>query len=99
MFVQSEKFVQEHGGRIGDIAIYGQESNYVTWRLAKMNLAVRGIDSDIRWNNEGSFHKDELRAGSTATHRPATPTTRGCSTSTTTSHQTARRAWCWLTAR
>jgi len=61
MFVQSEKFVQEHGGRIGDIAIYGQESNYVTWRLAKMNLAVRGIDSDIRWNNEGSFHKDDLR--------------------------------------
>jgi type I restriction enzyme M protein len=61
MFVQSEKFVQEHGGRIGDIAIYGQESNYVTWRLAKMNLAVRGIDSDIQWNNDGSFHKDELR--------------------------------------
>jgi type I restriction enzyme M protein len=61
MFVQSDKFVREHGGRIGDIAVYGQESNYVTWRLAKMNLAVRGIDSDIRWNNEGSFHKDELR--------------------------------------
>ncbi|MEN8502097.1 class I SAM-dependent DNA methyltransferase [Paraburkholderia sp. SIMBA_050] len=61
MFVQSEKFVQERGGRTGDIAIYGQESNYTTWRLAKMNLAVRGIDSDIRWNNEGSFHKDELR--------------------------------------
>ncbi|WP_343229654.1 class I SAM-dependent DNA methyltransferase [uncultured Xanthomonas sp.] len=61
MFVQSEKFVDEHGGRIGDIAIYGQESNYTTWRLCKMNLAVRGIDSDIRWNNEGSFHKDELR--------------------------------------
>ena len=61
MFVQSEKFVREHGGRIGDIAIYGQESNYTTWRLAKMNLAVRGIDSDIRWNNEGSFHRDELR--------------------------------------
>lgn len=60
MFVQSEKFVQEHGGRIGDLAIYGQESNYTTWRLCKMNLAVRGIDSDIRWNNEGSFHKDEL---------------------------------------
>lgn len=60
MFVQSEKFVTEHGGRIGDIAIYGQESNYTTWRLCKMNLAVRGIDSDIRWNNEGSFHKDEL---------------------------------------
>lgn len=61
MFVQSEQFVEEHGGRLGDIAIYGQESNYVTWRLAKMNLAVRGIDSDIKWNNEGSFHKDELR--------------------------------------
>jgi len=61
MFVQSEKFVESHGGRLGDIAIYGQESNYTTWRLAKMNLAVRGIDADIRWNNEGSFHKDELK--------------------------------------
>ncbi|MDE0345087.1 MAG: class I SAM-dependent DNA methyltransferase, partial [Boseongicola sp.] len=60
MFVQSERFVKEHGGRVGDIAIYGQESNYTTWRLARMNLAVRGIDADIRWNNEGSFHKDEL---------------------------------------
>jgi len=60
MFVQSERFVEEHGGRIGDIAIYGQESNDTTWRLARMNLAVRGIDADIRWNNEGSFHKDEL---------------------------------------
>lgn len=61
MFVQSEKFVESHGGRVGDIAIYGQESNYTTWRLAKMNLAVRGIDSDIRWNNEGSFIRDELK--------------------------------------
>ena len=61
MFVQSEKFVEEHGGRLGDIAIYGQESNYTTWRLAMMNLAVRGIDADIRWNNEGSFHRDELK--------------------------------------
>lgn len=60
MFVQSEKFIEEHGGRLGDIAIYGQEVNHTTWRLAKMNLAVRGIDADIRWNNEGSFHKDEL---------------------------------------
>ena len=60
MFVQSEKFVLEHGGRLGDIAIYGQEMNHTTWRLAKMNLAVRGIDSDIKWNNEGSFQKDEL---------------------------------------
>ncbi|MGB5835315.1 MAG: N-6 DNA methylase, partial [Thiohalocapsa sp.] len=61
MFVQSERFVEEHGGRLGDIAIYGQESNSVTWRLAKMNLAVRGIDADIQWNNEGSFHKDALK--------------------------------------
>ena len=61
MFVQAERFVQAHGGRLDDIAIYGQESNYTTWRLCKMNLAVRGIDADIRWNNEGSFHKDELK--------------------------------------
>lgn len=61
MFVQSERFMEQHGGRIGDIAVYGQESNYTTWRLCKMNLAVRGIDADIRWNSEGSFHKDELR--------------------------------------
>ncbi len=48
--------------RIGDSAMRRlQESNYTTWRLAKMNLAVRGIDADIRWNNEGSFHKDELK--------------------------------------
>src|SRR4051794_13130208 len=61
MFVQSERFVAEHGGRVDNLAIYGQESNYTTWRLAKMNLAVRGIDADVRWNNEGSFHKDELK--------------------------------------
>lgn len=60
MFVQSEKFVEAHEGRLGDIAIYGQESNHTTWRLCWMNLAVRGIDADIRWNSEGSFHKDEL---------------------------------------
>ncbi|SEG23250.1 class I SAM-dependent DNA methyltransferase [Jhaorihella thermophila] len=58
MFVQSESFVEAHGGRIGDIAIYGQESNHTTWRLCRMNLAVRGIDADIQWNAEGSFHKD-----------------------------------------
>lgn len=58
MFVQSEKFVQAHGGRIGDIAIYGQESNQTTWRLCKMNLAIRGIDANIAWNNEGSFLND-----------------------------------------
>jgi len=60
MFVQTEHFLATHGGRLGDIAVYGQESNYTTWRLCKMNLAVRGIDAYIRWNAEGSFHKDEL---------------------------------------
>lgn len=58
MFVQSEKFVEVHGGKIGDISIYGQESNDTTWRLCKMNLALRGIDSDIQWNTQGSFHND-----------------------------------------
>jgi len=63
MFVQSEKFVKEHQGRINDISIYGQESNQTTWRLCKMNLAIRGIDSSqVKWNPEGSFlndaHKD-----------------------------------------
>ena len=47
MFVQSEKFIEAHAGKIGDISIYGQESNYTTWRLAKMNLAIRGIDAQI----------------------------------------------------
>jgi type I restriction enzyme M protein len=57
--VQSEKFVEEHQGKIDDISIYGQESNQTTWRLAKMNLAIRGIDSSqVKWNNEGSFLKD-----------------------------------------
>ncbi|NOX41728.1 MAG: SAM-dependent DNA methyltransferase [Alphaproteobacteria bacterium] len=60
MFVQSERFVENHEGRRDDIAIYGQESNHTTWRLCQMNLAVRGIDSEIKWNSEGSFHKDEL---------------------------------------
>src|SRR3990170_3049944 len=63
MFVQSDEFVEEHQGKMNDISIYGQESNLTTWRLAKMNLAIRGIDSSqVKWNNEGSFlndaHKD-----------------------------------------
>ena len=63
MFVQSERFVTEHQGKLNDISIFGQESNLTTWRLAKMNLAIRGIDSSqVKWNNEGSFlndaHKD-----------------------------------------
>lgn len=60
MFVQSEKFVLEHQGKLSDISIYGQESNQTTWRLCKMNLAIRGIDStQVKWNNEGSFLKNE----------------------------------------
>ncbi len=59
MFVHSEDFVKDHQGRTDDIAVYGQESNHTTYRLAKMNLAIRGIESDgIAWNNEGSFLKD-----------------------------------------
>lgn len=60
MFVQSEKFIEAHGGRIGDVSIYGQESNQTTWRLCKMNLAIRGIESDlVKWNSQGSFLNDE----------------------------------------
>ncbi len=71
MFVQSEKFVEVHADLVKKngnglalnprdrISIYGQESNQTTWRLCKMNLAIRGIDaSNIKWNNEGSFLKD-----------------------------------------
>lgn len=58
MFVWSEKFVEEHSGRIGDIAIYGQELNETTWRLAKMNMAIRGIDADIRRGD--TFHEDKF---------------------------------------
>jgi len=58
MFVQSEKFAEAHGGRIGDIAIYGQESNATTWRLAKMNLAIRGIDANLGQLHADSFHRD-----------------------------------------
>lgn len=62
MFVQSEKFILEHQGKLSDISIFGQESNQTTWRLCKMNLAIRGIDSSqVKWNNEGSFLKNELK--------------------------------------
>ncbi len=56
MFVQSEEFIAAHGGNIGDISIYGQESNYTTWRLAKMNLAIRGIEGQIAHGD--TFHND-----------------------------------------
>jgi len=58
MFVQSEKFVEAHGGRIGDISIFGQESNPTTWKLAKMNLAIRGIENNLGPENADSFHRD-----------------------------------------
>ena len=58
MFVQSEKFVEEHGGRVGDVSIYGQESNETTWRLAKMNLAIRGIEANLGPEHADSFHRD-----------------------------------------
>lgn len=58
MFVQSEEFIEAHRGRIGDISIYGQESNPTTWRLAKMNLAIRGIDSNLGPEHADSFHRD-----------------------------------------
>lgn len=65
MFVQSERFVEAHQGKIGDISIYGQESNPTTWRLCKMNLAIRGIDGNIGEHHADTFHNDlhkELRA-------------------------------------
>ena len=61
MFVQSEKFVDTHGGRIGDISIFGQESNATTWRLAKMNLAIRGIEANLgEPDTAGSFRRDQF---------------------------------------
>ena len=56
MFVSSERFVEARGGRIGDVSIYGQESNHTTWRLAKLNLAIRGIDAKIAHGD--AFHAD-----------------------------------------
>jgi type I restriction enzyme M protein len=59
MFIQSEKFVETHQGRLDNINVYGQESNQTTWRLCKMNLAIRHIESKfVIWNNEGSFQND-----------------------------------------
>lgn len=58
MFVQSEEFIRQHGGRVGDISVYGQESNPTTWRLAKMNLAIRGIEANLGPYHADSFHDD-----------------------------------------
>jgi type I restriction enzyme M protein len=63
MFVQSEKFVEDRQGRIdGQLAIYGQESNYNTWKLCKMNLAIRGIDANLGQQNADSFHNDQHKS-------------------------------------
>jgi|SRR5579872_925375 len=59
MFVQSEKFIEAHGGKIGNISVFGQESNQTTWRLAKMNMAIRGIDANIQSGD--SFHEDQFK--------------------------------------
>jgi len=58
MFVQSEEFIEQHGGRIRDIAVYGQESNPTTWRIAKMNLAIRGIEANLGLHNDDTFSDD-----------------------------------------
>jgi len=65
MFVQSEKFVESHGGKLGDISVYGQESNPTTRRLAIMNLALRGIEADFGPEQEDTFRRPlhpDLRA-------------------------------------
>jgi type I restriction enzyme M protein len=58
MFVQSEKFVEAHGGKLTDLSIYGQESNPTTWRLCKMNLAIRGIECNLGPHHADTFHND-----------------------------------------
>ncbi|MFC4654007.1 type I restriction-modification system subunit M [Rheinheimera marina] len=59
MFVQSEKFIEAHGGKLGDVSIYGQESNPTTWRLAAMNLAIRGIDFNLGREPGDTFTKNQ----------------------------------------
>lgn len=65
MFVQSMKFVEAHGGSRSDLSVYGQELNYATWRLARMNLAIRGIEANLGDEPADTFHNDkhaDLRA-------------------------------------
>ncbi len=59
MFVQSEKFIEAHGGKLGDASIYGQESNPTTWRLAAMNLAIRGIDVNLGREPADTFIRNQ----------------------------------------
>ena len=119
MFVQSEKFVASHGGKLGDISIYGQESNATTRRLAVMNLALRGIEADFGPEHADTFRRTSIPtcvpttcsptrpsttptgtggtttcAGSSACRPRATPTSPGCSTSSTTWRPTAWPASC-----
>jgi len=58
MFVQSAKFVESHSGNINDISVYGQDSNPTTWKMAQMNLAIRGIDADLGQYNADTFFND-----------------------------------------
>ena len=58
MFVQSEKFVEEHQGKIENLSIYGQEMNATTWKLCKMNLSIRGLDANIGTHHDDTFHND-----------------------------------------
>ena len=59
MFCQSARFVKEHQGKVQDISIYGQESNPTTWKLCKMNLAIRGLEANLGKHNADSFHDDQ----------------------------------------
>lgn len=61
MFVQSVKFLDAHGGNRGQLSIYGQESNPTTWKLCKMNLAIRGLEGDLGESNADTFHNDQHR--------------------------------------
>ncbi|SDZ37326.1 type I restriction enzyme M protein [Proteiniborus ethanoligenes] len=58
MFVQSQKFVEEHQGKIGNLSIYGQELNATTWKLCKMNLAIRGLEGNLGEHHDDTFHND-----------------------------------------
>ena len=58
MFVQSEKFVEDHQGKIENLSIYGQEMNSTTWKLCKMNLAIRGLDANLGPHHDDTFHHD-----------------------------------------
>ena len=58
-FVQSERFIEEHGGKLGNLSVYGQESNPTTWRLAAMNMAIRGIDFNFGKEPANTFTNDQ----------------------------------------